>query len=302
MTKNVVFIATKPLQILISTAITKQLSEKYNFSLIVIDYFSCSKQVADNMIGAGWGWHNVMWAEDKNNAITYIKHLKPRVIFLDSDVGVKNLLFLASIKINSRFSEIYVYEEGHGTYRNDLYRGYKKRALRSLGVATHFGQSVLTSGIYVYEPERYLSSVCKYEKKCFLIKNKINDLIRDRDLDNIAAVFDPGSFFNLIVKRSQKCSIYLSSWKVDWRFLDGFDKKSGDNFVKLHPHIKKSEDFSFGSDIQLIPSMLPAEVVLMYFSQIYESVTVFHHSSGVSLYISDNESLKFEDLGTFHGI
>jgi hypothetical protein len=297
-TKINAYIVTKPLQILIAKAIKDQLNPEYHSYLIVIDYFNNSKSVYENLKNEDWGYAGIYWASDKNNAIEYIRKIKAHSVFVDSDIGVRNLFFLTRVKLVSVFPNIYVYEEGMGTYRTDLYSKNKSFFLRLFGVATYFGASILTAGIFVYEPGRYLSLFPAYNKICNKIEKNLAFLIEDRKL-NLQSIFDDSGAAIKIERKSKECSVYLSSWSVDKTFLDKFQNKIGDKYVKLHPHIKKYSELGLKKGIQQLPSALPAEIVLLNLSKVYDRVVVYHHGSGVSLYLSSNV-FDFKDMGYFN--
>ena len=299
-TKINVYIVTKPLQILIAKAIKDQLNPECHSYLIVIDYFNNSKSVYENLKNEDWGYAGIYWASDKKNAIEYIRKIKAHSVFVDSDIGVRNLFFLARVKLVSVFPDIYVYEEGMGTYRTDLYSKKKSFFLRLFGVATHFGSSILTAGVFVYEPGRYLSLFPEYNKLCNKIKNNLISLIEDKRL-NLQAIFDDSDAAKKIERKSKECSVYLSSWSVDKTFLDNFQKIAGDKYVKLHPHIKIYTELGLKKGVQQLPSSLPAEIALLNLAKIYDRVAVYHHGSGVSLYLSSSV-FDFKDIGHFNAL
>lgn len=96
--------------------------------------------------------------------------------------------------------------------------------------------------------------------------------------------FSQGSICNYIQPSNKICRIYLSSWNVDFAFLEKFLSLSGDKYIKLHPHIKHAPE-KINNKASFLPTNLPAEVIVMLMTKSYENVTIYHHGSSLAKYI-----------------
>tara|TARA_Y100001001_G_scaffold138884_2_gene141360 strand:+ start:2101 stop:3027 length:927 start_codon:yes stop_codon:yes gene_type:complete len=287
-----VFIVTKPLQILVATAIKDQLPGDSYFVLVVIDGFSLSQKVSNNIRGSELGWDSVVWGRTKAEVGSVVAKLKPTNVFIDSDIGLKNLIYLAKLKICAGLPSLFVYEEGVGTYRSDLYLGLKRTIFQVFGIGVNFGGSAFSDGIYVYDDEAYASVDGRVSKSCTRIKKTISCILRE-NLLVLERIFESRSFFESVKVKNEVCHVYLSSWKVDEAAVELLAKKDGDRYMKTHPHIKSSDYSDLNSELVVIPSHLPAEIVLGFFVNCYKRVFVYHHGSSVCRYMPESSVLKY---------
>lgn len=297
-TENIIFIITKPLQLLIATAISKQIKGDITFSLFVVDGFSDSKLIAGRLLEANLGWDVVRWFPSKKIALIKASIIKPDNVFVDSDVGTINSISLTRAKLLSPRTKFFVYEEGIGSYRTDLYAGLKKKILDFVGVATSFGQSPVVSGIWLYEPNRYRNSHPNYRKECVTIETSIHSLLED-EFSNIFQVFDYEVSGDSSKLKEKKCNIYFSSWQVDSKFMESFSALPEMNYIKLHPHIKNSNKTFMDCGLSVFPARLPAEIVIMLLCKLYEEVTVYHHGSSIEKYMPVIQKVNYINLGFY---
>jgi len=278
-----IFVVTKPLQLIIATAIVSQLRGKGKVFLCVVDHFYDSKNVTERLKNEKSDWDGVCWFADKKDAIFFAVSQEPKCIFVDSDVGFYNSIVLLVAKIISLKTLFYIFEEGIGSYRDDLYAWPKNKVLESLGIATSFGQSKSVSGIWLYEPSKYLKKFKNYNKECYKIDREVCVVIRE-NLDFFTRIFDFSDFFDGVVIQSSTCNIYISSWSVDYDVIEQVSKKFGDLYIKQHPHIKYNEVKSNHVGM-LIPTSVPAEIVVVRLLSFYSKVNIYHHGSSLVKYL-----------------
>lgn len=169
--KRSAFIITKPLQLLVSFSICQE----YKFSIrplfIIVDLFAGSKNVSDRFHETFSGSIDVVFVKTKGEAYAFCKKIKVDNLFIDSDVGVLNYFSLALLKLSINRLDIFVYEEGLGTYRKDLYSGLKKIVLSCMGVGVNFGGAAVSSKIFIYNPCEYKKNFPSLHKKVIGIKH-----------------------------------------------------------------------------------------------------------------------------------
>ncbi len=275
------------MQITVSSIIAG--SKKEGSCLIIIDMFHDAEAVFNNIKSAG-DWKKVLFV--KNRFMSFVKgsRLKPTKTYIDGDIGTRLALYLAYFKLISRTKQIYVYEEGIGTYRNDIYvPSYKTKIFDVLGISTVFGGSWFCNGVYVFEPKEYAERI-KIKKKNFSIL-KITKSMKSYCEENVAYLnkiynFDPAS-----VGEGNKCFIYISDWSFDSRFIDIADRVYDKKLVKLHPNIKNSLGLEGALGFEVVENKVPAEILINALSKSYSQVQVLHHGSSVAHYMKyDNVS------------
>lgn len=285
--RDTAFIVTKPLQILVALSIIKQLDIRDKTHLVIVDSFFNANLVYQRMKSIDWDFSelSVKFCKSVSEAYQFVGRSGVKKFFIDADVGVRKFLSLVHLKIKCWPLSINVYEEGLGTYRADLYSGIKKTILDLMGIGTQFGGCALTNCLYLYDPEAYRENFPKYKKKL----NKISSSPVDTILlyfTSLSHIFD----HTLLAERaSDSCHIYLSTWHVDYNFIEKFSALPGDKYLKLHPHIKTVDGASWGA---LVSRTAPAEMILIDMMKKYKSVNVFHHGSSVERYIS-GENITF---------
>ena len=92
-----VFIATKPLQLIICEIISEQLNLKQK-TLILVNAFKGAKVVAQNISEQGF-WSKVHFVETKREEVREVFKIRPDELFVIGDVGFRAFLFLLTYKL-----------------------------------------------------------------------------------------------------------------------------------------------------------------------------------------------------------
>jgi hypothetical protein len=295
---KVAFVASKPLQILVCISIIDEAMNHSDVDLIITNDFYDSENIVQKLkehlkIAA---IRNILYFENQSLAYSYLATNHYSNIFIDSDVGFKRYLELLRIKINNISTQILVYEEGLGTYRNDIYKTnsissrIKVGLLMAVGVGVVFGGNFLTKSIFLFSPNEY----CPIQKKntgVVLIKNTVEQTITKFELA-LSSVFNPQTdLVSALAVRPNTCTIYLSSWTISDKFLARLVCARDLIIIKLHPHIKTKPNPLLGC-IYIHHSM-PAEILLTIASKYCDSITVFHHGTSATRYIS-RQNIKYK--------
>lgn len=192
--QGVCFLASKPLQLIICLMLKECLAKEVAATCVLIRSFEGVDDVANRMVSLNV-FDNLLVFDGKTEAYEFLSKQRFDSLFIDSDVGFRRFFDLR--KIRPKVKRLFVYEEGIGTYRSDLYSGFKKMLLDRVGVATSFGSSGFVDLIYLFHPERY-ERIFKTGKSVaigcdladFLCKNKFVWKIFDAD-----RIGDEGGFF-----------------------------------------------------------------------------------------------------------
>lgn len=280
---EVAFVVTKPIQLVFAVGIIRQLELRDAACLIMTDDFKDAYYVCRRASEVDWDLSSVgiKFCADRSDAERIAAKLGAKQIFVDSDVGLKRFLLLLRTQIRIKRPRIWVYEEGVGTYRTDLYEhGLKRRIFDVVGVGTRFGGSRFTSGIFVRDPDRFRKLFPNNSSEVRHIECTPSEMLSE-NLEQWSEIF---GYRPVSASSESACALYLSNWLVHQSGLEHLRKFLGDRYFKPHPHIKTLPEVT---DIALVSATAPAELVLMDLLEKYTCVTVFHHGSSVEHYVTD---------------
>lgn len=282
-----VIVVTTPLQILFAFSLLRRIPGDAETYCVVIGGFSGAESVAQKLAVSFQEEMNIEYFRNFRSAMPFISSLHAKSIFVDTDVGTRKFLELLRFKVKQPSLAIAVYEEGLGTYRSDLYSGKKKRLLNLFGIGTHFGGCILTSEIHVLLPRLYEATFPNTKTKIVQIQDAPMDIVRLR-LRDISWAFS----YEPVPTSGEECSVYLSSWGIDGRFIERLAEHSEEIFFKPHPKFKGE----FCHDrIKVLPSNAPAELVITDLASKYQRVKIYHHGSSAAWYC-DAEGVEFVEL------
>jgi len=282
------FLITKPLQLMVALSILRQSKWASPPSFLIADTFEDAEAVFARLPATYGNDLNAKFFLSQKEAYRHLGNNSYTNVFIDSDVGAKKFLMLSLFKLRNIQSSIYVYEEGVGTYRTDLYAGWKAKLFDYIGIATYFGGCRFTDSIFVFDPIEYEQKFARVAGKVRRISTTLEEfLVADGGKLNSVFGFQGES---LGKQCSGVCKVYLSAWAIDEKFLEYFTRLPGDLYIKPHPHILGT---ILPSDIAIIASGVPAELVVKNLLERYEFIEVFDHRSSVRQYIK-SKRISFE--------
>lgn len=281
------FLISKPLQLMISLCIVRQGNWDEKPVFIILDAFSGASVVAERLLQAFTDLQQPVFFKHRNQAFQHVRQKSFDHFFIDSDIGVKNYLLLLQQKIAKPSLMIHVYEEGVGTYRDDLYQGPKRRLLSALGVGTFFGGSAVANSIFVFDDQEYVTKFPRNKHKVVKIAEPLLVFIRKYCLI-LSELF---GFFGLpeVPNKSNVCNFYLSGWCVDKDFILHIIEVGCIFFIKPHPHCR--DEISFNG-AYVLEAGVPFELIVVYALEGYEMVHVYHTNSSARRYLAD-DAIKF---------
>lgn len=240
-------------------------------------------------------WDNSFFFNCENSAYKFIyKSLnKDDTLFIDSDYGITSLLRLCRVKTK----EIYVYEEGVGSYRDDLlsrhnYSYVKNFLYKLFGVKNHMGGSRFVKGLYIYDVQKHIQMVPRFKNKRLSFEHSfIENLSLNTNflLDNDRINFYSEAF------KDKDVHLYLTSWQFNEKIVAIFDKIRDESIlssvafiIKPHPHMK-SIDFNY-KFCHVIPGDLMIEPLLQILSNKSSKLVVYHENSSCMQYLPNIEN------------
>ena len=281
------FIITKPLQLMVVMAIIEQLPDEISKELIVIDAFFGAKKIAEKLTTSNPKWQRTVFFENPSAAFRHCRERRYDSVFLDSDVGFRKNIDLMRLKLSTPKTRIAVYEEGLGSYRQDIYHGAKRGIFALMGVGVYFGGNWLTKEIYLFRPNEYINNFLEKTADVIHIKTFISQLIIKYKTE-FDELFELAELKSDLARASSNnvCDIYLTSWSWDGETMKRLMQCDSCRVVKFHPHMKGilvSSEHQF--DVSVSPE-IPAEILITIASKIFKNVRVLHHGSSVVRYLN----------------
>ncbi len=297
--KTIIFIATKPLQLIICMMVRDIFfGEGSKLVLCLVDSFHGARNVVERVKCHDNKWDDVLFFRSRHEAIRYAAEASCDFLFTDSDVGVKIFLSLAWFKIYNRKTRICVYEEGLGTYRDDIYSPLKAWLFNVFGVGAQFGACGLTDDIYIFDKETYVKKAPLSCHKARIITAKLEEYVGRSSC--LADIFNVSTALHGLLDSSRDglCLVYLGSWSVsDSALFEIRQVTAGVKILKLHPHITSEAGVEFYNSFDyVVDPSLPAELLLLTVAERFDRVIVYHHGSSIVRYFQSS-GVDFIDLG-----
>lgn len=278
-------LVSKPLQYFNVTNIEDGIAHKI---CLIVDIFYNAKSFFNNIKNQNY-WNEVVFFSSSYDAYQWLKNnvSDKDFLYIDSDYGLKKTIWLS--KINSK--NIFVYEEGTGSYRNDLIKithaNYLMMSfLKLIGIKEHMGGGRYTKGIVIYDVEKHERMIPEYSKtrKSFkrefmqhvpIIKHHFSNTI-DNNREILQGIL------------SKKILLYITSWEYNAN-VDTIMSQYPDHIkiIKPHPHIKiiynqTNFDYIFSNDVFI-------EIFIINAIEVCKEIIVLHENSSAMQYIgSDN--------------
>lgn len=283
------FIVTKPLQYCNATNVSFSVTGKKH--LLIVDLFYGADIFYQNILKLNY-WDDIIFLCHSKIAYRYLADKISKIdnLFIDSDYGLKKGLWLSRIKTKN----IYVYEEGLGSYRNDL-RSYKNGSriidfcLRLLGVKEHFGGTKYVRGIYIYDHERFKKTVPNFKNKIYSFPYNFHS-----NLNVLKEHFHfQIDYINNIISNlptNKELCIYLTSWNYN-KNIEKFFKENEYWIVKPHPHIKY-DNF----DVNKFNIVVKADIFIeLFFNELLDkkiTFVVYHENSSALQYFPNIKQIE----------
>lgn len=276
-----VFICTKPLQILMCLPLKKSEEDE----IFLCDYFNRSLEISKKISTSGV-FIKSKWFKTKKQAIFAAAKLRPQKIYIDSDIGLSNLTYLAAAKLISPKTTFHVFEEGIGSYRDDIITSKAKRTIyKLLGAATIFGECTLTESIYLTDPHSHKDKIPKLKTKIEKIPSSIVETI-DKNREALEEVFSIKSI--RLHQDSDQATLYLTDWNIEPKKIIDKLRSNKNAYIKPHPHTSKESmaELEKHQNIILLPSAPPAEIIAATLLKKHSLLNLIHRNSSAAHYLS----------------
>lgn len=245
--------------------------------LAILGFFVNAQTFYQRVKALDQTWNEVLYFETQYAFDRYLFLHPARRLFVEVD---KSFVYGIFGQLR-RFREMYMFEEGFGSYRRDRFddsQGLKRWINRCTGVGKHVGFSSFLTGQYLYLPDLYRQQFPGYDKKLLSFEKPFLAHLRE-ELPYFLKLSDGyGTFLSLKEKR---IAIYLTSHLINEHILHQIkqDKDAFDLvYVKPHPHIRDFRAFE-SSGVAVIHSNLMLEFLLMLLLENGNHLTLYHENS-----------------------
>lgn len=273
-------------------SVSEQIETIDDSDIFLVDNFFESSKFVKKYNNLNKKWPEITFHKSFDQAFQSFIDGSYSSLLIDSDIGAKIYSIILRKKIANNKLKVYVYEEGQGTYRNDIRVGIKKFIFLMLGIGHVFGGSILTSKIFLYNSKKYSKIFPKLAYKAVQINKPIMSFI-DENLVFLNELFNMNNFCEKYTVSTEIACLVLMEKRTRAKSIEGINLLNGDKFIKRHPHVKT---FSNETDFKSIENSIPAELVIMNLSRTYANLIVFHFGTSSRHYLSNLKSSNVYDF------
>lgn len=275
------FVATKPLQIITSMIVARQL-DLGPATLSVVPTFDEAAAVIARLHEHDTGFADVHRARHRTTALVALARRGASYVLLDSDVGLRTPVAMWLARALRPDVRLALYEEGLSLLEPDPDQ-HPNRVFAALGAVCSLGEGRLTQEIWTYSPDAVRARLP--QARCVRrIETSVQTFMAERR-DVLAAVFWPSREDEVQRWSGRRCCLYLSSWQVEPRVFDHLDQSGAFTVCKFHPHLRDVTVRPRGV-AQVVPAAVPAELLILDLAEAFDDVEVWHHGSTVAHYVS----------------
>lgn len=270
------FVCSKPLQYFNIRNIN-WIPDKTYRTLVILGFFSNSLNFFHRVKELDHTWNKILYFKTQYEFDYYLFIHPAHRLFVEVD---NSFVYGIFHKLH-RFHEMYIFEEGFGSYRRDRFdnsNGLKRLINRCTGVGKHVGFSSFLTGQYLYLPDLYKQQFPYYTKKLYTF-NKPFLLHLQEELPYFLKISQ--GFEEFLSLNSKRIGIYLTNHQINKNILQQIehDKDLFDlTYIKPHPHICDYSDLKT-SNIKIIRSNIMIEFLLVLLLEKGNQLTIYHENS-----------------------
>lgn len=222
-------------------------------------------------------WDKILFVRNWVQLYTYLFFHPAYTLFVENDKSFMYGLF----HFMRRFRQLYVFEEGFGSYRTDRVddsTGLKFWINRKTGVGEHVGFSSFLTGQFLYLPELYKKQFPGYSKPLYHFSTPFVERLF-QELPSFLKLSD--GYEDFLSLSNRKVAIYLTSHVINHTIVSSLVELKPDFdqiYVKPHPHLKDLDEFK-QYNLPVIRSNIMVEFLLVLLLRNNNQLTVFHENS-----------------------
>lgn len=290
-----VYVCSKPLQYFNVRNLPK--GTEHSNILIIENRFRGAKHFYNNVVKYDNRWDKILFVENRWRVfLLCLLKYRPTSFFYYLDW----LLYPALMLYFLPCKNIYIYEEGFGSYRSDIFNrlGNIKRKIRILlGISEYPGFHPRVKGMFVYCTAFYLKKfgvhgggqnirALPFNLPFFSMVEKDNALARD------IFQFDLRKLYPHI--KNKRVALYITSWPFQESIFAEVDLALYDYcLIKPHPFIEDMHVFDRwkSNKVIVIESVILSEFLINQLTDENNMVDIYHSSSSSVLYINTHPNI-----------
>ncbi len=301
MTKSA-YIISKPLQYFnVSNIEDDQLKV-----LFIINGFSTAKLFFEQVKKESLQWNEVYFYDTYDQAFSFIHQNADSFskIFLDGDYSLSMLKNLYKL----RDKKIFVYEEGVGTYTDQIRYVVNKnlfgnvsiskklktyftcQILACFGQKNYHGGSSFTDAVYVYDQKKHQQNKPHFKKELKKFKKSFLQHLTEFEERSILSE-DYSEVLSALT--GSEVVLYLTSWSIDPDVRNILQDYEGcKKIIKPHPHIADKAINDIRPDFDyVLPGGNMVEFLINDLCAVVSHLYVVHHNSGALLYFKNHAKI-----------
>jgi len=280
-----IYVVSKPLQYFNVRNIVDR-DRRSHKTLIILGFFIDSDSFTDSVREYDDIWDEVIYMRSKPKEYFYLLFHRCDKLYVELDAS----FVLGVLSSFGCYKQMYIYEEGYGSYRRDRWGGAKglKRWINHLtGVGERVaGFSRFLTGQYLYLPELYTKLFPGYDKPIYSFRKPFLKHLRDEKelFLKLSAGYETFSAL-----QNKKVGIYLTTHEINGVILEEILKQKSMYdvfFVKPHPHLRDLSLFE-KYNMNLVRSNIMIEYLLGCLIDNGNDVTVYHENSTGIIWFQD---------------
>jgi hypothetical protein len=277
---------------LVAISTAEQIKIIDDCDIFLVDNFFASENFLKNYNNLNHKWPELTYCKTFDIAFQKFIEGEYSCLLIDSDIGGKIYSKLLRKKIKNKKITVYVYEEGQGTYRDNVRIGIKKYLFLLLGIGYAFGSSIFTSKIFLYNSDIYAKKFPSLAKKAVQIDKPIMNFI-DENLVFLNKVFQVNKYLKNTEVNEELAYLVLLEKHTRFETIKAIKHFKGDKFIKSHPHVKV---FSSEDGFNSINNSIPAELIISNLSNNYTKLIIFHFGTSTRHYLNNIERSNIYDI------
>jgi len=262
-------------------------------TLIILGAFFEAEEFVATLKRLDTSWDTVIYCKTHREVYTYIFTHPAQNLVTEMDAS----FVCGLLSCCHRFKQLYIYEEGFGSYRKDRFnpaKGIKRFINKRTGVGNHVGFSSFLTGQFLYFPALYKQQMPHYDKELLSFNQPFVPQLT-HELPFFLHFFKEYETFQALT--NQKIGIYITNHTLNPHIIERLiaDKAHFDCiYIKPHPHIKDTK-LSTQYGISLIRSNIMLEFLWVLLLANHNQITVYHENSTAVLWFQDK--MKCYNMG-----
>lgn len=288
-----VFVCSKPLQYF---NVRNLIHNKNRVNILIIENrFNNADKFFKNIVQYDNCWNKVFFTNNRFQVfnICFLKYTVENFYYYLDWLLIPGLLLYALPAKN-----IFIYEEGVGSYRTDIFNNtsnLRKRIRRMLRISEYPGFHPKIKGIYIYRPAVYNEIFKSYNNKPAVLS--FNSSFKTMITENTSLgikLFNYDNTASVLNLKNKRICLYITSWPLYEAFFSVIDLTKYEYcIIKPHPHIRNLSFLENKNERNIIViKFLLAELLISILVNNNNVIDIYHHNSSSLMYVEKSANIN----------